>query len=221
MSETAAHWSEPVRARPAAVAAVGAAVPALLAWRIGWRPELAAFALLGVVGTVLAFVDGGTRRLPEPLTLPLAPALLLLLWLARGEPGRSLAGALLGMAVLAGCYGLLWWVSPNRGIGFGDVVLSVSLGLALGWLGSAALITGVLASHLLGAVWALVLVAAGRAGRGTEIPFGPFLLAGTLLAVLLRALPGVPPRPPGHLSRWTQGPYRHRKVEELPPCCAG
>ena len=44
---------------------------------------------------------------------------------------------------------------------------------------------GLFAGFLLGAVWGLVLVACGRGGRKSAVPFGPFMVAGALLAVLV------------------------------------
>ena len=66
--------------------------------------------------------------------------------------------------------------------------LSGLLGLYLGWLGVGALIAGLFAGYLLAAVAGLALLAARRASRKSLLPFGPFLLAGTLIAILLSGL---------------------------------
>ncbi|MFI6014094.1 hypothetical protein ACIBAG_35730 [Streptomyces sp. NPDC051243] len=39
--------------------------------------------------------------------------------------------------------------------------------------------------YLLGALYGIALILAGRAGRASRVPFGPFLLAGALVGVLL------------------------------------
>jgi leader peptidase (prepilin peptidase)/N-methyltransferase len=44
-----------------------------------------------------------------------------------------------------------------------------------------------MAAWLLAAVTGLGLMAAGRANRKTQLPFGPFLIAGAILIVLLTA----------------------------------
>jgi leader peptidase (prepilin peptidase)/N-methyltransferase len=44
---------------------------------------------------------------------------------------------------------------------------------------------GTFAGYLLGALYGIALILAGRAGRATRIPFGPFLLAGAFFGVLL------------------------------------
>ena len=182
-------WFDPVRRRPVPVALVTAAVLALLAWRLGPRPDLAAFAVLGLAGTLLAFIDAELLRLPDPLTLPLLPALAVLLGAAAllapegGAPG-TFRGALYGMGALLLVYGLLWFAAPSQ-IGLGDVKLAPSLGLVLGWLGLEAFVTGIVAIHVLGGLWGAALLVTRRAGRGSSFPFGPFMLAGTLIAVLL------------------------------------
>ena len=69
-------------------------------------------------------------------------------------------------------------------MGFGDVRLSFLLGLFLGWLGWADVLGGLFAGFLYGAVIGIVLIAVGRRGRRQQIPFGPFLAAGTMTFVL-------------------------------------
>ena len=59
------------------------------------------------------------------------------------------------------------------------------LGLYLGWCGAQVFVAGVLAGYLLAAVTGIALIATGKATRKTAIPFGPFMLAGTLGAILV------------------------------------
>ena len=75
-------------------------------------------------------------------------------------------------------------VSPE-GLGFGDVKLLGLLGLVLGWVGWGALGPGSSSAWLVGALVALVLLATGRAGWRTALPFGPPLLVGAVLALAL------------------------------------
>jgi leader peptidase (prepilin peptidase)/N-methyltransferase len=69
-------------------------------------------------------------------------------------------------------------------MGFGDVKLAGVLGLVLGWLGWSILLVGGFLGFLLGAVVGGALMAVRKAGRKSKIPFGPFMLAGALLAIL-------------------------------------
>lgn len=99
------------------------------------------------------------------------------------DSGGSWTWALLGSLVLGVCYFVLFLLS--EGFGFGDVKLALVLGAVLGWYGWAILLVGTFAGWLFGALYGVGLMLAGRADRTSRIPFGPFLLAGTLAGVLL------------------------------------
>ncbi|MFE6916579.1 prepilin peptidase [Streptomyces rubiginosohelvolus] len=162
-----------------------------LAAATGARPELVAWLVLTPVAVLLAVVDRRVHRLPDPLTLPLAAAAVLLLGGAALLPGHagSWTSGLLGGLALGGFYLLLFLINPN-GMGFGDVKLALALGVALGWYGWTVLFVGGFAGFLFGAAYGLALVLLRRAGRRTGIPFGPFMIAGALTGVLLGALAG-------------------------------
>lgn len=162
---------------------------AVLAAATGPRPELAVWLLLAPVAVLLATVDRRVHRLPDRLTLPAAGAAAVLLGTAAllPEHGGSWIAALLGAATLGGFYLLLFLINPT-GMGFGDVKLALSLGAALGWYGWAVLFLGGFAGFVLGAAYGFGLVALRRAGRRTGIPFGPFMIAGALVGLLIGAL---------------------------------
>lgn len=182
-----ASWIEPIKRRPVPVALLSAAVLTALSWRIGPRPELPAFLWMGLAGTLLGVVDADLKRLPEPLTLPSYAAGVTLLGAAAaaGADGGRFVHALLGMAALGAFFGVQWFLLPAGTLGFGDVTLAGLLGLYLGWLGWRAWFLGMTATFAIAAVVSLTLMATRRAGRGTQIPYGPFLLAGALAAVLV------------------------------------
>ncbi|MEW2546039.1 A24 family peptidase [Streptomyces sp. NPDC047002] len=178
--------------RPAAgraATAVTALACGLLAAACGPRPELVVWLLIAPVAALLATVDLAVRRLPDPLTLPLAAATPLLLGAAALVPGHggSWPTALLGGLALGAAYTALFLVNP-RGLGFGDVKLALPLGCALGWYGWPVLFLGAFAGFLLGALYGLALMALRRAGRSTAVPFGPFMIAGACVALLTGAL---------------------------------
>ncbi|MFJ8248749.1 prepilin peptidase [Streptomyces sp. NPDC094466] len=163
----------------------------VLAAATGARPELIGWLALTPVAVLLAVVDRRVHRLPDPLTLPLAAAAVLLLGGAALLPGHagSWTSGLLGGLALGGFYFLLFLINPN-GMGFGDVKLALALGVALGWYGWTVLFVGGFAGFLFGAAYGLGLVVLRRAGRRTGIPFGPFMIGGALTGMLLGALAG-------------------------------
>jgi len=159
---------------------------AVLAVRFGFDPVLPAYLYLAAVGLALALIDLDHHRLPDVLTLPSYPVAVLLLGLAvlagseSGDPIR----ALIGGAGMYAVYVALRLAHP-AGMGFGDVKLAGVLGMYTGWLGWGAWTVGLFLGFLIGGVFGIALIATGRGGRKTKVPFGPFMLLGALLAVLV------------------------------------
>ena len=168
------------------IAGLCAALCASLAAVTGARPELAVWLLLVPVCLTLALVDLRVFRLPDVLTLPALAATAALLGLAALLPAHdgSWPRALLGAAAVGLLYLLLFLINP-AGMGFGDVKLAPTLGLALGWYGWGALVIGTFAAFALGAVVGLALLVTGRATRKSPLPFGPFMLVGCAVGLLL------------------------------------
>ena len=80
----------------------------------------------------------------------------------------------------------LWWIHA-AGMGYGDVRLAAALGFALGYVGWAALVIGIYGAFLVFGLGGLVvaLVRWDRSRLKTAYPFGPFLLAGALVGVVV------------------------------------
>jgi leader peptidase (prepilin peptidase)/N-methyltransferase len=143
-----------------------------------------AFAYLAAIGVALALIDLDTHRLPNAIVLPSYPVLAALLALASWGTGdwSALLRAVIGGTALWVAYFALCLAHP-RGMGFGDVKLAGLLGGALAWLGWGAFAVGAFGAFLLGGVFAVALVVTGRAGRGSGIPFGPWMLLGAAVGV--------------------------------------
>jgi leader peptidase (prepilin peptidase) / N-methyltransferase len=120
------------------------------------------------------------------LTLPSYPVGVALLGLAAatGVGHEPFLRALAGMAILFAVYALLWFVYP-AGMGLGDVKLSGVIGLYLGWVGWGALAIGGFSAFLIGGVVGIVLMLFAGGGRKTRVPFGPFMLIGALVGILV------------------------------------
>ena len=152
--------------------------------------------LAATASLLLNLATRRSLRLPEPLLY-----LLTLVALALAAAGVTVelttslggAGIAAGIAAIGGA--LFWWLrelvvgeesaaEPAPGeeeepiaMGFGDAKLAAVLGAMLGWQ---ALLVGLFLAVTLGAIGGII----GRlAGGGRVIPFGPYLVAGTLLSL--------------------------------------
>ncbi|WP_372595325.1 A24 family peptidase [Actinotalea sp.] len=158
-----------------------------VALRFGLSWELPVYLYLAAIAVALALIDLDVHRLPDPIVLPSYPVVLVLLGVAALDPGGTSQWGALGRAVAAGAilfvFYLLLAVLRPGGMGMGDVKLAGVLGLALGWLGWGSLVVGAFGAFLLGGLFGIGLLLAGRAGRRSGIPFGPWMLAGAALGV--------------------------------------
>jgi leader peptidase (prepilin peptidase)/N-methyltransferase len=138
------------------------------------------------ISIALAAIDLDTHRLPDAIVLPsygVLGALLAGAAIATGDL-EAAARAAAGAGILFVGYLALALISP-RGMGMGDVKLAGVIGLMLGWFGWAALAVGTLAAFLLGGLVGIGLILARRASRNTGIPFGPWMLGGAWVGILL------------------------------------
>jgi len=184
-----ARWAavpDDVSARAAVTVPLTGMVFGLLAWRVGPAPGLPAYLYLAAVGVALIAIDVAVHRLPDRLTFPSYPIVAVLLVGASAVDGEwaALGRAAAGAAVLYGVYYLLAVAAPG-GMGFGDVKLAGVLGAVLAWAGWAPLLLGAFLGFLYGGLVSLALLLARRATRRTRVPFGPFMVAGALTALVL------------------------------------
>jgi leader peptidase (prepilin peptidase) / N-methyltransferase len=171
---------------PLAVEVTTALLLGALAARVHPGLVLGAACWLALCSVPLAFIDVAVRRLPDVLTGSAfaGTTLLLLAAAAAGGHWHVLAQSALGGAALAGFYLVLALVSPS-GMGMGDVKAAVGLGVMLAWRGWTALIVGGFAGFLFAAVYGIALLVSGRATRKQQIPFGPFMIAGAFLVIIV------------------------------------
>jgi len=93
---------------------------------------------------------------------------------------RPLLWTLVGSLVLYLLFFILHHLFSGRALGGGDVKLTVLVGLIAGWPD---MIVAVFAAFLTGALVSVILMAVGKKRFGDTVPFGPFLVAGTYIAL--------------------------------------
>lgn len=175
---------------------------------VGQTWSLVAYLGFLLLSLALGVTDIDALRIVDRLNLrgtALVVGLLGIGALMDGNPsafGRSLLG---GLAYLGGT-ALVFLVAGGKGFGFGDVKLSVQLGvftcyISWGTLGWAVFITAILG----GVVSIVVLVVATIASRGkdsagpdvktamqAELPYGPWMILGAWAAIALAGLGAFP-----------------------------
>jgi leader peptidase (prepilin peptidase)/N-methyltransferase len=167
-----ACWA-PISIQYPLVEAATAVLSVLVALRFGasWEGGVALLVTWSLVA--LTGIDARTQLLPDQITLPL-------LWLGLlsslgglfQSPADAIAGATAGYLFLWSIYWVFKLVTGKEGMGYGDFKLLAALGAFCGVYGLApVIIVAALVGAVVGSIW---MMAAGK-GRGTPIPFGPFL----------------------------------------------
>jgi prepilin signal peptidase PulO-like enzyme (type II secretory pathway) len=154
---------------------------------IGALP-VAAFIIWLIAGVGLAILfayDVKWLLLPDKVNivvigLGLISAILYIINAA--DHGEAIISVIASVGILSGLYLFLYVISKGKWIGFGDVKLGLGLGLLLGdW--QLAFI-GLFAANLIGTLIVIPSLLRGEMKRNTHVPFGPLLIAGTVVAQL-------------------------------------
>ena len=113
-------------------------------------------------------------------------ALVILVDAFAGKHFDRLIPSLVGSLALPAFYLALLIISRG-GMGMGDVKLSAGIGVVSGFFGERIVLVSCFAAYILGSVIGIGLMLAGKAGRKTAIPFGPFMLVGQAIALVVAA----------------------------------
>jgi leader peptidase (prepilin peptidase)/N-methyltransferase len=152
----------------------------------GIDPLLPLLLVLGSAGVALALIDLDHHRLPDAIVIPLYPVTLAgLVFTGLLDSHWPLLPALSGGALWLLLIGGIWLATGGRGMGFGDVKLAPVLGVTLGWVSFGSSVVGLFSAFILGSLVGLILMVTGRAGRRSHVPFGPFLLAGSAIGLVV------------------------------------
>jgi len=155
---------------------------ALATWKFGPSAAAAGAMLFIAAMIALTFIDFDKQLLPDDITLPLLWAGLL--FNAFGvftDLKSAVLGAAAGYLLLWSVYWLFKLATGKEGMGFGDFKLLAAIGAWTGW---AMLPLTILLSSFVGAVVGIALMVLARHGRDVPIPFGPYLAAAGVIALL-------------------------------------
>ncbi len=133
----------------------------------------------------MTFIDADTQMLPDDLTFPLLWAGLLVNINGTFVPlADAVIGAAAGYLALWSVYWAFKLATGKEGMGYGDFKLLAALGAWLGWT---MLPTIILLSSVVGALVGIGLIVFAKRGRDKPIPFGPYLAAAGVIALLYGA----------------------------------
>jgi leader peptidase (prepilin peptidase)/N-methyltransferase len=183
----------PISPRYPIVEGVTGLLSAVLVWHFGsgWLGLASlAFAYFLISMTL---IDYDTKTLPDDLTYPLLWLGLLVNLDGTIVPLRdAVIGAMAGYVSLWAVYWLFKLATGKEGMGYGDFKLLAALGAWMGWT---MLPTIIILSSAVGAVVGIGLIVFAKRDRNNPIPFGPYLAAAGMIALLY----GTP------LTRYAQG----------------
>jgi len=155
---------------------------ALLAWRFGWGPALAAGLVFTWALIAASAIDIDTQLLPDRITLPLLwIGLLVNVFGVFVDLRSAVLGAAAGYLLLWSVYWGFKLLAGKEGMGFGDFKLLAALGAWTGWQTLPLIL---LVSAGAGAVIGIALIWLSGKGRDTRLPFGPYLAAGGMVALV-------------------------------------
>ena len=171
-----------------ALASAGVAVGFWNTFGLGW--VLLAYLGFLILTTALVVTDLEEFRIVDRLNLRGSLILGLLIAVAAAVTGdlEALLRGVFGAAAYFGGATLLWILVRGRGFGAGDVKLAPVLGLYTSYISWDVLGQAVFATAMIGGVVAIALIAFGRAGLKTELPYGPPMVLGAWLAIILAGI---------------------------------
>lgn len=91
-----------------------------------------------------------------------------------------ISNAIFSAVLAAASFGAIILFSKGKWMGWGDVLIVFLMGLFLGY---PSILVALYSTFFIGAVVGLILIFLGKKGLKSEIPFGPFLVLGTFLAL--------------------------------------
>lgn len=164
-----------------------ASVWAITTWRVGLHLYTLGYLIFFAGLIALSAIDIDTKLLPKKIVYPSGAALVLILSISAivsHDYHRIRDSVIVGIAY-SGFLFIVWFASGGKAMGYGDVRLALFLGFAMGYYGYIVGYMGMLASFAIGSFVGIAIAAITQGGRKMKIPFGPFLAAGTIIAIWL------------------------------------
>lgn len=172
----------PISARYPMVEMLTGVLSGYMVWHFGSGITGLASLLFVWLLIAMTFIDADTQLLPDDLTyLLLWSGLLINLNGSFTSLPSAVIGAAAGYLSLWSIYWLFKLATGKEGMGYGDFKLLAALGAWMGW---SMLPIIILLSSLVGALVGISLMLLTKMSKNKPIPFGPYLAAAGLIALL-------------------------------------
>ena len=176
------HCKTPISARYPIIELLAALLSGGMVWHFGSGLAGLAAVLFCYLLIAMTFIDIDTQLLPDDLTyLLLWSGLLVNLGGTFAPIQDAVVGAIAGYLSLWSVYWIFKLATGREGMGYGDFKLLAALGAWLGWI---MLPVVILLSSIVGATVGIFLIVFKSRARDNPIPFGPYLAAAGLIALL-------------------------------------
>ncbi len=143
------------------------------------------FLSFAFIGVYITLVDLDSRKIPtQAVLMGLIFAVIGAIGYSFtvGNDGRALT-ALISMGAYFIVYFTLWFFKPGA-MGYGDVRLAVLTGFVLGWISVGTAVLGFFAPFIVATIWLIPGLITKKSTGKTKIPFGPWMILGTLIAII-------------------------------------
>lgn len=153
----------------------------------GWEiARLVLWLIAGVALAILFAYDLKWFLLPDKVSftvIGLGALTVAVASIVSGDVLNTVLSAAAAAGILSGLYLLLYLASKGAWVGFGDIKLG--LGLALLLVDWKLALVALFLANLIGCLIVIPLLATKRLERKSHVPFGPLLIAGTVIAFFI------------------------------------
>jgi len=154
----------------------------VVAWHFGFGWQAATALPLTWALISLSIIDFDHQLLPDSITLPfLWIGLLLSLFNIFTDSASAIIGAAIGYLSLWSIYQAFKILTGKEGMGYGDFKLLALFGAWLGWQN---LLSVILLSSLVGAIFGISMILLRGRDKNIPIPFGPYLATAGWITLL-------------------------------------
>ena len=177
-----AHCQGAISIQYPIIEALSGCLAGIVAWKLGFGWPAAAALLFTWILLAASIIDFRHQLLPDDLVLPLLwLGLLAALFRLFADLPSAVIGAMAGYLSLWSVYQVFRLLTGKEGMGHGDFKLLAALGAWAGWQ---YLVTIVILSSVVGAIFGLALILFRSRDRQIPMPFGPFLATAGWIALL-------------------------------------